>query len=248
MKVVVCVLCVYVCVCVCVCLCRYVCICACICVYVYVCVCAKDDCPWCYLLLLAKSNAALSTSHSNTHTYTHTHTHTKHTHTHTHTHTTQHTAHGFRVLYDRQVSVEIRRGKSLKDLDVGELTPLKVKVLLLGKDKGPDSVRVELTSETNLFMHFYHSLDEKGFREMQNSQKLMIAFHDYPNVLFRNLNNCINHPHRCVFGVFMCVCMCYMCVCMNVCVCVCVYVCTCEYVCVCDSKRRDEWKNICEQT
>lgn len=30
---------------------------------------------------------------------------------------------------------------------------------------------------------------------MQDDQKLMVEFQDYPNVLIRMLNNCIKEPH-----------------------------------------------------
>jgi hypothetical protein len=36
-----------------------------------------------------------------------------------------------------------------------------------------------------------------GFVQVQEHQKLMVDFPEYPNVLIRMLNNCIKEPHRC---------------------------------------------------
>lgn len=38
-----------------------------------------------------------------------------------------------------------------------------MKVLLLGEDENPQSVRVELSSEADLFFLYVHELDEQGF-------------------------------------------------------------------------------------
>ncbi|GMI11396.1 hypothetical protein TrLO_g5156 [Triparma laevis f. longispina] len=40
-----------------------------------------------------------------------------------------------------------------------------------------------------------HVIDEAGFLAIQEQQKLMVEFADYPNVLIRMLNNCIKEPH-----------------------------------------------------
>ena len=50
---------------------------------------------------------------------------------------------------------------------------------------------MELTSENDLFFHYTHSLDEQGFRLVQEQQKLMVDFAEYAAVLIRMLNTCI---------------------------------------------------------
>ena len=54
------------------------------------------------------------------------------------------------------------------------LEAIKVKILLLGDEGAPHSIRVELSSEADLFFHYMHVVDEVGFRMMQESQKLMV--------------------------------------------------------------------------
>ena len=57
------------------------------------------------------------------------------------------------------------------------------------------AMRVELSSESNLFFHYTHDLDESSFRSLQEGQKLMVDFVEYPSVLVRMLNHCIKEPH-----------------------------------------------------
>ncbi|CAM9161519.1 unnamed protein product [Pylaiella littoralis] len=105
-------------------------------------------------------------------------------------------ADGFRIIYDREVPFELRVQESADGpQQVGTLEAIKVKVLMLGDDTAPRSVRVELSSEADLFYHYTHSTDEASFQVMQEEQKLMVEFQDYPNVLIRMLNNCIKEPH-----------------------------------------------------
>ena len=78
---------------------------------------------------------------------------------------------------------------------VGTLEATKVKILLLGEDSNPQSLRVELASEGDLFFHYMHVCNEDAFMKIQEQQKLMVEFQDYPNVLIRMLNSCIKEPH-----------------------------------------------------
>lgn len=105
-------------------------------------------------------------------------------------------ADGHRVLYDREVPFELRiQDPSSGPQEVGTLESIRVKVLLLGEDTSPQHLKIELTSENDLFYHYLHTTDEAGFRAMQDSQKLMIEFAEYPTILVRMLNSCIKEPH-----------------------------------------------------
>jgi Centriolar protein SAS N-terminal domain len=100
---------------------------------------------------------------------------------------------GFRVVYDRELPVEIRESETPDEL--GQLHQLKAKILVLGEESEPQAIRVEVSSESDLFFHYYHTVDDEGFRELQQQQKLMIQFIDYANVLIRMFNQCIKSPH-----------------------------------------------------
>lgn len=79
---------------------------------------------------------------------------------------------------------------------VGTLEAIKVKILILGDDADVHAVKVELSTESDLFFLYSHTCDLEAFQAMQEQQKLMIDFADYANVLIRMLNNCIKEPHN----------------------------------------------------
>uniref|UniRef100_K3WI06 Spindle assembly abnormal protein 6 N-terminal domain-containing protein n=1 Tax=Globisporangium ultimum (strain ATCC 200006 / CBS 805.95 / DAOM BR144) TaxID=431595 RepID=K3WI06_GLOUD len=79
---------------------------------------------------------------------------------------------------------------------VGTLEAIKVKILILGDDADIHAVKVELSTESDLFFLYVHTCDVDAFHVMQDQQKLMIEFADYANVLIRMLNNCIKEPHN----------------------------------------------------
>eukprot|EP01039_Chlorochromonas_danica_P002976 gene2976-3244_t len=104
-------------------------------------------------------------------------------------------ANGFRVIYDREVPVEVRTQQGDERAKQGTLELIKVKILLLGPEDTPSAVRVEASSEADLFFHYTHITDEKGFIKIQEQQKLVVDFVDYAGVLIRMLNACIKEPH-----------------------------------------------------
>ncbi|CDJ50958.1 hypothetical protein, conserved [Eimeria brunetti] len=96
---------------------------------------------------------------------------------------------GHGILYEREVPCELRMQEGSKaPQDVGRLEPIR------GEETNPQEVRIELASENDLFFHYTHVVDEKAFQQMQQSQKLMIEFADYPHVLMKMLNSCIREP------------------------------------------------------
>jgi hypothetical protein len=105
-------------------------------------------------------------------------------------------ADGHRVIYDREVPFELRiQDPSSGPQEVGTLESIRVKLLILGEDSNPQHIKIELTSENDLFFHYLHTVDESGFRLMQEAQKLMIEFGEYPTVLLRMMNSCVKEPH-----------------------------------------------------
>jgi hypothetical protein len=105
-------------------------------------------------------------------------------------------ADGHRILYDREVPFELRiQDPSAGPQEVGTLESIRVKVMLLGEDSSPQHLKLELTSENDLFFHYLHTVDESSFRMMQDAQKLMVEFGEYPTILVRMLNSCIKEPH-----------------------------------------------------
>jgi hypothetical protein len=77
----------------------------------------------------------------------------------------------------------------------GTLELIRVKILALGSDDAPSVIRMEMSSEVDLFFHYIHSVDERAFSKIQEAQKLMVDLSDYPTILVRMLNACIKEPH-----------------------------------------------------
>jgi hypothetical protein len=116
-------------------------------------------------------------------------------------------AEGHTVIYDREVPLEMRAeegagaGAGGRRELVGSMEAIKVKILTLGDEFALQQVRVELSSENDLFFHFTHTLEEAVYAEVQEHQKLMASFTEYPNIMIKMLNACIkdSSTHLAVF-------------------------------------------------
>jgi len=105
-------------------------------------------------------------------------------------------AEGHHVIYDREVPFELRvQDAETGPQEVGTLEAIRCKILALGDEQSPQHCRVELTSENDLFFHYTYGVDEHSFRSIQEHQKLMIDFQEYPSMIIKMLNNCIKEPH-----------------------------------------------------
>jgi hypothetical protein len=102
---------------------------------------------------------------------------------------------GFKTVYDREVPFEVRSRFGEEQSKPGQLELIKVKILIMGTDDSPTVVRVEMSSESDLFFHYMHMVDDKEFRRIQETQKLVVDFIDYATILIRMLNSCIKEPH-----------------------------------------------------
>lgn len=96
-------------------------------------------------------------------------------------------------IHHAQVSIEVRNGNE-QNQGVGDMAEFRVKVLVLGDDDRPQNVRLELTTDSDLFFHYFHTVDGKAFDVMRSRQKLMIPFQKYTDVLIATLNNCVKRP------------------------------------------------------
>lgn len=112
---------------------------------------------------------------------------------------------GYHLVYDREVPMEIRQAhlnqdpNNLGDVHVtpphGVIESIKVKVLIIGPDDSPHSIRVELSSEADLFFYYNHVINEESYRVVKSAQNLIVDFNNYAAILIRMLNSCIREPH-----------------------------------------------------
>mmetsp|Transcript_13098 Transcript_13098/g.35669 ORF Transcript_13098/g.35669 Transcript_13098/m.35669 type:complete len:256 (+) Transcript_13098:222-989(+) len=103
---------------------------------------------------------------------------------------------GYQLFYEREVPFELRSAQGIDmPTELGALEAIRVKILVKGQPEQLESIKIELASEANLFFHYAHEMDASAFAKMQESQRLMVEYHDYPTVLLRMLNQCIREPH-----------------------------------------------------
>jgi len=112
-------------------------------------------------------------------------------------------ADGSRIVWDMEVPIECRtqsggdgEGDVLERHQQGVLESIKVRLLVLGSDDSPSSIRIELSSEADLFFHYMHVIDEPSFKVVAEEQKLIVSgLSDYLRVLTAMLAATIREPH-----------------------------------------------------
>ncbi len=62
--------------------------------------------------------------------------------------------------------------------EVGTLEAIHCKVAVQGDKSAPTAVKLELSSESDLFFHYTHLVDERAFKMLREDQRLMIEFSD----------------------------------------------------------------------
>lgn len=67
---------------------------------------------------------------------------------------------------------ELRSASSVDTpTELGALEAIKAKILVRGQPSGLEAIRVELSSESNLFFHYVHDMDASRFAVLQDSQR-----------------------------------------------------------------------------
>ncbi|CAD7696378.1 unnamed protein product, partial [Ostreobium quekettii] len=102
---------------------------------------------------------------------------------------------GHRLYVEREVPLEVRAYDGANfPTEVGSVESLQVKVLVAGEIKRPESIKIEITSENNLFFHYVHEMNKEGFAEMAEAQRLVIDFAEYGSLLVRLIASCLKEP------------------------------------------------------
>ena len=101
---------------------------------------------------------------------------------------------GYRISYDREVPFELRSAECRDTADVGALEGMKVKIVVQGEEHAIASVRVELSSEADLFFHYTCVINNVGFLQLREDQKLMCEFREFVLTLIKMFNRCIKEP------------------------------------------------------
>jgi len=85
--------------------------------------------------------------------------------------------------------------------DVGTLESIKSRILIQGDAQKPQIVKIEFTSESDLFFHYTSIVDEMGFQKLREEQKLNVEFAGLLGLVIKMFNSCQKEPHN-YFAVF----------------------------------------------
>jgi hypothetical protein len=83
---------------------------------------------------------------------------------------------GYVPVFNAEIPFEIRVQDSNEGpQQVGTLEAIRLKILTLGTGANLKSMRVELSSDTDLFFHYSCALGESDFQILQDKQKLLVV-------------------------------------------------------------------------
>ncbi len=63
---------------------------------------------------------------------------------------------GHRLVFDREIPFELRLEDNSGPQEVASFESIRAKILVMGDDNNPNTVRIELSCENDLFFHFTH--------------------------------------------------------------------------------------------
>ncbi|KAG9394394.1 putative alpha-1,3-mannosyl-glycoprotein beta-1, 2-n-acetylglucosaminyltransferase [Carpediemonas membranifera] len=104
-------------------------------------------------------------------------------------------AEGGNIIFDREITLELRRHSSPQEPGMQE--NILVRIVSIEREGRLHELRVELSSDADLFFHFTSSMDLDSFDKiMRREQKLMCDFDEFPAVLEQTVAACIRDPTR----------------------------------------------------
>lgn len=104
-------------------------------------------------------------------------------------------ASGHQVVYDREAPVEVLPDRETPR-GVSALELLRCRVLVLAPGTPDAEVRIELTSERDLFFLYSSDLDAEGFWRVAEQQRLELQFDALPAFVGQLLDSCSLRPPR----------------------------------------------------
>ncbi|CDW72981.1 UNKNOWN [Stylonychia lemnae] len=90
---------------------------------------------------------------------------------------------GHKVIFDELMPVEVK----LLDDDEGVIEELRIRVLILGDERQPMNIKIEITSESDIFFFYQNTTNEEKFRVIQEQQKLSLDYHDFTGMVLKIL-------------------------------------------------------------
>lgn len=104
-------------------------------------------------------------------------------------------ADGSKLVYERKVPFELRSVRG-KETSAGSLEEMKVRVLTSGEERNLTSMRIEITTDYDIFFHYTCVINDQGFLRLRDDQNLVCEFPEFLITLLKMLNRCIREPAR----------------------------------------------------
>lgn len=80
---------------------------------------------------------------------------------------------GHKGIFNKEITIEIRKNNFKLDEKV------RLRILTIGEEMAPANVRIELSSDSDIFFYYLNELDLISFRKLQEEQKLKCNFGEF---------------------------------------------------------------------
>jgi len=111
-------------------------------------------------------------------------------------------ADGFKIAYDKEIPLELRlQDETVNQEEVGTLENIRARVLVQGEAQAPTCIKVEFTSEEDLFFNYVSLVNEELFQKIKDEQKLNVEFSGFLGLVLKLINSCHKEPQN-LFAVF----------------------------------------------
>ena len=86
---------------------------------------------------------------------------------------------GDEVLFNREIPLEVRAAESAES----KVLIVRFKLIGMGDDHRLEQMRIEMSSDTDVFFFFKASFTATDFAELRKAQQLTISFEEFPGML-----------------------------------------------------------------
>ncbi|CAD8157210.1 unnamed protein product [Paramecium octaurelia] len=109
---------------------------------------------------------------------------------------------GFKIQFNKEINIETRiQNANTGPQEIGTLEQIQVKILVQGDQQAFENLKIELTSETDLFFNYISIIDKENFKKIKEEQKLTIEYPQFLQMLIKLLSSSHKEPNHffCVF-------------------------------------------------
>lgn len=106
---------------------------------------------------------------------------------------------GYKTIYEKELPIHVKFTQETDtesdQKDSTQVQSLTAKILLLNDIDNPDSVRIELQSESDLFFHWACLITPENFQELQEAFKLNIGYDALGGLLIKTFSDSSTDPN-----------------------------------------------------